>query len=332
MEEINFTLVSPSKVGIYASCPWLLVEDSMLVGSSFTGTKWADFGTVCHWLTMERLGCAPKEEPTSAQKASARMLEDSVDDSVYRARLTRCVDLAEKALLDVLGPLSPGEKWISEIPAHDKTLLPLRRSRPKLGEKGDIKLGEVVGFGGSIDLKLSSNIILVDLKFVSKPVLNLSAQYLWQLGTYSFLSGIDTTMILWTKNDGRDYWYLIIDWNSPDYAWFRDKMRKFVERTGHANFAAHAYPIEGPHCEYCRKNPASQNYDTNGTKCPLKHIPTPIKGNDSATRSAKANAVTADFYDKIEQLAAAAALLESAAAAAKAAGIPPPPPATGPLW
>lgn len=313
MTDINWTLVSPSKFGFYACCPWMLVEDSQATQGSFTGSKWADFGTVCHWKTMERLGCAPQEEPTKAQKASARLLEESANDSVYEARVTRCVDLAEKALVEVLGPLAPNERWVSEIPVHDKTLLPQRTARNKLNDDGTITMGKVVGFGGSMDLKVSSNIALVDLKFVSKPVQSLKVEYLWQLGGYSFLSGIDTTTILWIKTDGKDYWHQTIDWSSPDYAWFRDKMRKFVERTSHANFAAHAYPVEGPHCEYCSKNPANHfGYNPAGKKCPLKHLPAPTRGNDAASRSAKATAAAGDWLADVEALAANSVLQNGA--------------------
>jgi hypothetical protein len=254
---------------------------------------------------MERLGCAPQEEPTTAQKASARLLEDSPNDSVFEARVVRCVDLTERALLEVLGPLAPNERWISEVPVHDTSLLPLRRARDRRNDDGSITPGKTVGFGGSMDLKVSSNVILVDLKYVSKPVMALKVEYLWQLGAYSMLSGIDTTMILWIKTDGKQYWYLIIDWTEPHYAMLRDKIRKFVERTSHANFAAHAYPIEGPHCEYCHKNPANHfGYVERGMRCPLKHIPSPISGNDTASRSAKAHAVGGDWLADVEALAA----------------------------
>jgi hypothetical protein len=309
MFEINFTLVSPSKVGIYASCPWLLVEDSLHLGSKFTGNKWADYGTVCHWLTMERLGCAPQEQPTKAQKASARELEPSANDDVYKKRLTRCVDLAEKALITELGPLLGNERWVSEVPVHDKSLLPTRKSRDKLNEDGTITPGKVVGFGGSMDLKTSNNTIIVDLKFVSKPVTVLKIEYLWQLGSYAMLSGIMTTMILWIKTDGKDYWHLTIDWTEPRYAMLMEKIRKFVERTGHANFAAHAYPVEGPHCEYCHKNPSNHfGYIDGGNKCPLKHIPTPTRGNDSASTMAKAQAIGGDWLADVEALAAASSI------------------------
>jgi len=284
---INLTLVSPSKVGIYASCPIRLVWDSA-APRSFTGSKWADFGTVCHWITMDKLGCAPHDVPTEKQLASARELEPSKNDEIYNARLERCTDLAVKALKTeyekLFGPMPDNVCWVSEIPVHDPTLLPTRTSRPKENNDGTITPGKVVGFGGSMDLMSSNRLIVVDLKFVSKPVTKLKIEYLWQLGSYAMLSGIMKTMILWLSTDGKNYYYLVIDWSLPHFRMLLDKIRKFVERTGHANFAAHAIPNEGEHCEYCESNPGSRNYSTSAPVCPLKHVPMPQQGNDAASQ------------------------------------------------
>lgn len=283
MDEINFTLVSPSKVGIYASCPMRLVWDSQSP-PSFTGSKWADFGTVCHWITMEKLGCAPQDVPTDEQLASARTLENSPNDDIYDKRIERCTDLALKALETELGKLPTGVRWVSEIPLHDASLLPDRTSRPRKNNDGTITPGNKVGFGGSADLMKSDRSVIVDLKFVSKPVVKLKIEYLWQLGCYAMLSGIKKTFILWVKTDGKDYFHLTIDWTLPHFAELLLRIRKFVERTGHSNFAAHAYPIEGEHCEYCERNPGSRNYQDGLSKCPLKHVPSPTQGVDAASQ------------------------------------------------
>ncbi len=286
-DVINLTLVSPSKVGIYAACPIRLVWDSA-APRPFTGSKWADFGTVCHWITMEKLGCAPQDVPTDEQLASARLLEPSRNDEIYNARIERCTDLAVTALKTevekLMGPIPEGVRWVSEVPVHDPSLLPTRTSRPKKLNNGQIEPGKVVGFGGSMDLMLSNRFIVVDLKFVSKPVTKLKIEYLWQLGSYAMLSGIKKTMILWIATDGKNYYHLTIDWTVPHFAMLLDKIRKFVERTGHANFAAHAFPNEGDQCEYCESNPGSRNYSTFAPTCPIKSVPTPSPGIDIASQ------------------------------------------------
>lgn len=291
MSEINLTLVSPSKVGIYASCPLRLVWDSASP-RSFTGSKWADFGTVCHWITMEKLGCAPLDVPTDKQLESARTLETSKNDAIYDARIERCTDLAVKALAEettkLFGKLE-GVSWVSEVPVHDPTLLPTRTSRPKENNDGTITPGKVVGYGGSMDLMLSNRYIVVDLKFVSKPVTKLKTEYLWQLGSYAMLSGIMKTMILWIVTDGKNYYHLTIDWSLPHFSLLLSKIRKFVERTGHANFAAHALPCEGDHCEYCDSNPGSRNYSALAPVCPLKAVPFPSIGVDAAAQQGDLN-------------------------------------------
>lgn len=286
MTDINLTLVSPSKVGIYASCPIRLVWDTQ-TPRSFTGSKWADFGTVCHWITMDKLGCAPHEVPTTEQCASARELETSRNDSIYAERLERCTDLAVKALdietEKILGKRPANVIWVSEVPVHDVTLLPTRTARSRKNEDGSITPGKVVGYGGSMDLMLSDRSIIVDLKFVSKPVTKLKIEYLWQLGSYAMLSGINKTMILYVSTQGKNYDFLTIDWSLPHFKLLLEKMRKFVERTGHANYAAHAYPNEGEHCEYCDSNPGSRNYSASAPVCPLKAVPSPQIGIDSAS-------------------------------------------------
>ena len=286
MPDINFTLVSPSKVGFYASCQISLVWDSV-APSPFSGNKWADFGTVCHWTTMDALGCAPHEVPTSEQLESARELEKSRNDHVFEDRLDRCTEMAVKALKieaeKVVGKIPDNVHWVSEVPVHDSTLLPTRTSRPRKNEDGSITPGKVVGYGGSMDLMLSNRSLIVDLKFVSKPVTKLKVEYLWQLGSYAFLSGISKTMILWISTTGKNYEYLTIDWSLPHFKMLQEKIRKFVERTGHANYAAHAFPSEGEHCQYCHRNPGSRSYSAGGEVCPLKAIPAITPSMDSVS-------------------------------------------------
>jgi hypothetical protein len=92
---------------------------------------------------------------------------------------------------------------------------------------------------------------LVDLKFKSKTPTELTVEYLWQLGSYSFLQNIDRTIVLYILTDATKYYFVDINWGLPKYAFFRTQMRSAIERMGHKNYRSHAHYTSGPHCQYC---------------------------------------------------------------------------------
>jgi hypothetical protein len=253
---INYTLVSPSKVGVYAACTQRLVLDSD-APRGFSSNKWADFGTVCHYMTQFKLGCAPEDEPTQAQMDSARELVSGAEEAFIN-RVDDCAELA----ISALPPLKNGVTWLSEYHANDPKLLPMRRSR-KNPDK-------IEGYGGSIDLMASDRSIIVDLKFVSKQPFGLKIEYLWQLASYAMLTGVRYTFILWTMTTGKTFYKATIDWKDPKFAPYMTYVRKFVERTGQKSFRDYAYAVKGDHCDYCEHKEG----------CGAYNAPTPVIGLD----------------------------------------------------
>jgi len=250
---INYTLVSPSKVGAYAACTQRLVWDSDSP-PVFKSSKWADFGTVCHYITQYKLGCAPPDAPTPEQIASAQTLVGSEEQLIRRT--DECSDLA----ISQLPKLPHGVTWLAEVPAHDPNLLPERRSR-----KDPTR---VEGFGGSIDLMASNRSIIVDLKFPTRPPDAFKIEYVWQLASYAMLTGVSKTLILWVMSTGKSYYSATIDWSDSRFASLLPRVRKFVERCGHKHFRDYVYPMAGDHCQYCDHK----------DRCPAKFIPEPQLG------------------------------------------------------
>ena len=250
---INYTLVSPSKVGAYAACTQRLVWDSDLP-PKYTSSKWADFGTVCHYMTQYKLGCAPPDAPTPEQMASAATLVGSEDAMVARADM--CSDLA----IEQLPKLQAGVSWLAEVPVHDPDLLPERRSRKDPSK--------VEGFGGSIDLLSTNRAKIVDLKFPTRPPSEFKVEYVWQLASYAMLTGVHETHILWVMSTGKSFYSATINWSDTRFAPFIPRVRKFVERCGHKHFRDYVYPTAGSHCQYCDHK----------ERCPLSYVPPPQLG------------------------------------------------------
>jgi hypothetical protein len=212
-------------------------------------------------MTQHKLGCTPPDAPTDEQMKSAQQMLNG-NEAAFLDRVGVCSDLAVASL----PPLPPGVIWVSEAPAHDPTLLPERKAR-KPPHK-------VEGFGGSLDLMTSDRSLIVDLKFVSKQPNAIKVSYLWQLASYSMLTGVKKTMLLWVMTTGKSFYTACIDWSDPRYSMLPGRVRKFVERVGHKNFHDYVYPVEGEWCDYCDHK----------RKCPLKLVEPPKLGNDMFSR------------------------------------------------
>lgn len=236
---INLSLVSPSSVGDYAACTQRLLFDSR-TGKSFGPKMHADFGTVCHYFTMYLLGVAPPNKaPGDELVASARQLPEfkGRSEQVFFDAVTK----ASQKAVDALPPLTHPLVWIAESKHYDRTLLPTR-----VGRKGDIS-----GFGGDVDLMRSDRDILWDLKFVGSPPDKMRVAYIWQMGSYHIVSKVPKTGILFVTRDGRSASKVVINWTLPHMVDFANRIRGFIESTGHTNFEKHVYPLAGEHCFFC---------------------------------------------------------------------------------
>lgn len=248
---INLSLISPSSVGKYMACSMRLVYDSMC-GRPFSSNKWADFGTVCHWETQTLMGCGPLEKPSAEIYANAAKGFDSMAAMIEQSKINAKVACS-------LVPKAPaGRRWLAEVPTNDKTLLSERVNRK----------GEKKGFGGSIDLLLDDNSILIDFKFKGKPPEYLSHEYLWQMLSYHILRKARRTIIIYVGRYGE--WKRIADlsWDNPLMAEFAANGRAAIEHMGHANYALHAYPNRGPHCD--------EGYCDHKTRCGPYALPPPF--------------------------------------------------------
>jgi hypothetical protein len=251
MTDINFKRVSPSGVGAYASCPLKLVLDSQFPDGPNQYQSQMDFGTVGHYMTFVALGCANAvPEPAPALVLSAlecwkppRGTENTLANYVAYMR-----KLGEKvaAIIGRLTPLPQGVVWVAEQLVADKTLLPSRRGRH--GEDG---------YGGSIDIFMSDNSVLWDFKFTNGDYIAdvgdfLSEEYTWQLGSYAFLKGIRQSNLVYMARDGSKSRVVRIDWTTERAKKYLAHMRRFIEFTGHANYASIAWPVRGHQCTFCR--------------------------------------------------------------------------------
>lgn len=232
---INLSLISPSSVGQYAACSMRLVWDSQF-GKPRKASPAADFGTVCHWLAMTELGCGPLDPPSDAIiKGAAERFEGDIE-RMHEQAMT-CARFANTKL----PALAPGTKWVAELNVHDPSLLPERVNRR----------GEKKGYGGSIDLLMSDNSHVVDYKFVGELPHHVKIEYVWQMGSYSFLKNVPLTTILFTTRDAKHSTKITIDWRIPRFAAYRDQMRTFIHRCGLADFERYAFCMAGDHCDWC---------------------------------------------------------------------------------
>jgi hypothetical protein len=212
-------------------------------------------------MTQHKLGCTPPDAPTAEQMTSAALMQNGNEDAFIN-RVDECSDLAVSSL----PPLPLDVRWLSEVPAHDPNLLPERKAR-KAPHK-------VEGFGGSLDLMASDRSLIVDLKFVSKQPTSIKVSYLWQLASYSLLTDVKKTMLLWVMTTGKSFYTACIDWNDPRFSMMPGRVRKFVERVGHKNFRDYVYPVAGDWCEYCDHK----------QRCPVKQVGDPVLGNDAFSK------------------------------------------------
>jgi hypothetical protein len=256
--------VSPSSVGEYAICPYRLVCDA--TNPKVRDDKYrpeADFGTVCHYLTQRKLGCAPPDPPKDETIEWAKKVREAPKTAAaFEEHCWRCADMAAQ-VLDGASPLPVGLHWVSEVKAYDKDLLPSRKGRK----------GETKGFGGSIDLLRSDGDILWDLKFVGlhkvpTPEMargafvpgkgksighgGLKMEYLYQLASYRIAKRAKKTGIIWTSRCARGSAWALIDWELPRSQLLERQVRRFIDFTGYANFASLAWPVRGDNCDYCQ--------------------------------------------------------------------------------
>lgn len=238
---INLTVVSPSTVGAYAACSQKLVYDST-IGGKFEFNQYADFGTLCHYYTMFKMGLNPRKEPEERLFASAMSLPEFQGQSDERLleAIDRCADTAI-AILNSRVPLPAGVFWIAEHEMADKTLLPTR-----IGRKGEVK-----GFSGDIDLLASNREHLIDFKFVSKMPTKCKVEYLWQMGSYHLISGVPKTTLVFVTRDSKYSATIEMDWTFPTMAKFAQQMRNKIAQMAHVEYERYAIPVEGDQCDFC---------------------------------------------------------------------------------
>lgn len=237
MAEIDYKLVSPSRIGLYAACTDRLRRDS-ISPPAYRSNAAADFGTVCHYEAMRDLGaigCETLKPPKEDQINLAATLFS--DKHAMQNQAKKCAQLANTRV----PKLPEGIKWRCEVSQYDQTLLPKRVNR----DGG-------TGYGGSIDLLATDDSVLLDYKFVGKIPGIVKVEYLWQMGSYSLLRDVNETILLFTTRDCRTVATISFKWKAdPKWKRFRDQIRSFIDRIGHANFANYCYPMAGEHCEYC---------------------------------------------------------------------------------
>lgn len=250
VNQINLTLVSPSAVGDYAACSMKLLYDS-IHGKPFDAGPPANFGTVCHFVATSKLGLKAKEPEEFIIRSAMTLPEFSGRaESVFYDAVNACADKA----ISELPPLIPGTYWIAEHKAFDKNLLPTRVGRNSK---------EITGFGGEIDLFRSDREMLVDFKFVGKMPTKVKTAYTWQLGSYSLVTKIPKTAIIFVSRDAKYSSKLMIDWRAPEFVEFNNQQRRVIEQMGHVNYAQYAHPVEGDQCDFC----------SHRTRCVLKKMP-----------------------------------------------------------
>lgn len=255
------TALSPSSVGEAAACPYRLVQKAL--DPKPKDPRWqpyADFGTVCHWQTQFRLGCAPATKPAESVVWSACKLSGMPKTPAgLWQRADDCATTAIRAV-QAITPLRPGVTWLGEQNEYTTELLPQRR-----GRKGELK-----GYGGSLDLLKSDRSYLIDLKFVgpdkvpetfasdprSEPGdLGIKNEYIWQCASYHIVSKVPLTTLLWVSRDAKKSAYVEIDWTTPQAKQMAIRASRFIEFVGFSNFASIAWPVRGPHCAHCEEKP-----------------------------------------------------------------------------
>lgn len=262
---INLTCISPSGVGDLAACLLKLVLDTDHPEDPDDVNPYqphADFGTVCHYHAQSTLGgiVAPPKKYKQSEWDSARSCP-GVPKTLkgFEARVKKVCEKANETVNRVT-PLPPGAHWAAELRAYDATVLPTRK-----GRKGD-----VCGYGGMVDLTMSTRTVLWDYKFTgqiptSRAESDVKATYLWQCLSYHMNTGIPRTGIVWTNRMGAESCYVLIDWSTPQLQEYVRYMKNFLRLVQSAEFRGFAYPMKGDQCFFCRHRRAN--------RCPAHHIP-----------------------------------------------------------
>jgi hypothetical protein len=222
------------------------------------------YGTVCHHKAQAACGAPVLEplKPVDIANAVRCPLENGAKAKTAEEALTHMGVRAQRAadLINHVSPLPAGTHWLSEVKAHDATILPDRRGRD----------GVVRGFGGSIDLLRSDNDVLWDFKFTghdkipfvqakpkygSKQTVPIDSkfkmEYLYQLASYRIVRPTRLGGIAWIARDSPGAAYLLIDWTKPLSQKLEDRARRLLDFIGYKQFASLAWPVRGDHCEYC---------------------------------------------------------------------------------
>lgn len=318
-------LLSPSQVGRFALCPQRLIAEVLHPEWETPSGPAADYGTVCHYETQKILGVPPDKAPTPEQIANAHGIK------LLRNRQERFKEFVAKASATAARALPappPGVTWMSEVRCLNPAFLPLR-----VGRKGD------VGFGGSMDLVYSDRSWLFDLKFPGELPTEAKLEYVWQLGCYHAVSGIQKTSLVFVPPDGSEAAMFTIDWGLPAMRELASSMQGFIHFAGHPDFWKYAWFMPGEACTWCERNPKKWNRKPGAEICPMHMLPNlvdvtrqpeepPCSPADLIARAQAVNeqANTADAFSAFFDLA------RQANEAGGMAGLAPPPPAsTDPL-
>lgn len=253
-EPINLTEVSPSCVGDYAVCLLKLVYDSDFPEEEEDDTyaPHRDFGTVCHYHAQQDMGADPGKKYTTAEFENARNHPKVPKRKDFFLKRVDKVVAQANSVLRKISPCPQGAQWIGEYKAYCEELMPNR-----VGRKGG------KGFGGSIDLLLSTREILWDYKFTGSLPDAIKPTYLWQLCSYHLATEVPKTGILWTEVTGNESAYLIIDWTEPKMAALAKCIKGALKLMQLKNFREYAYPMKGAACFFCRHK----------QRCPVQSLP-----------------------------------------------------------
>lgn len=246
--SIDLSKVSPSSVGNYAACTQRLVWDTDFP-APYESKPAADFGTLCHYWAMWKLGLNPppiKDEALIEEtalivfKGNRTKFEKAMDDATNRA-----ADRI-KAIT-----LKPGVRWLCEQTRHNANILPARVSRK--GAKG---------WGGNIDVLASDNSQLWDFKFVKELPKKVKIAYLWQMAGYHIIDKVPVCGLLWTSRDGSESISMKLDFRVPAAADFARQVEGFINSTGHENFRCRAYTMVTDACEdFCNHQARCYSYN-----------------------------------------------------------------------
>lgn len=231
---VNLSCFSPSGAGDYAACTQRLVWDTDFP-TPYTSSPYGDFGTIAHFIVMTKAGLNP---PPPKDLDNLMMSAQSLYSS--EAKFEKALDASTDKALAKTPSLPDGVRWACEVRKHDPKLLPERLSRKGLK-----------GYGGIVDMLASDRSQFGDYKFVGRIPEKVKVSYLWQLASYSIVTGIMKSWILWTTRDGRYTAKMDVDWSEPKMAFLRERVKAFIGFVGTSYFRNWAYPIAGDHCDWC---------------------------------------------------------------------------------